>query len=214
MQDIVIVGAGDFGREVIQYVKDTWLDREGYRLKGFLDDRSVDLRAFGLELDIIGSPRNYTIQEEDRFLVAIGDPPIHRLLTEQIAQRGGRFLTLLHPRAYVALTAFIGEGTIVAPFAFVGPHARVASHVVLNIYASVGHDARVEAHTIFAPYATVNGHVVVESEVLLGTHATVTARKHISHAAKISAGSVVYQDVPARALALGNPAKARILYPE
>ena len=214
MQDIVIVGAGDLGREVIQYVKDTWLDREEYQLKGFLDDQSVDLRAFGLDTDVIGSPCDYIIQEEDRFLVAIGDPDIHRLLTEQIAQRGGRFLTLLHPQAYVAPTASFGAGTIVAPFAFVGPHAGIASHVVLNIYASVGHDARIGVHTIFAHYATVNGHVVVESEVLLGTHATVTARKYVGHAAKISAGSVVYQDVPSRALAFGNPTKTRILYPE
>jgi sugar O-acyltransferase (sialic acid O-acetyltransferase NeuD family) len=214
MQNILIVGAGAFGRDVFQFVRDTFLTRDGYRLTGFLDDARPPMGPFGLDVEVIGTPSNYRVEETDRFLVAVGDPKIHRDLTAQIAGHGGKFLTLIHPTAYVATTAEVGEGNILAPFTFVGPNAILAAHVVLNRYASVGHDARIGEHSILCPYATVNGRAVLSEGVFLGSHSTITPRIRVGPDSKIAAGSVVYQDVPEHGLAVGNPAKAHALYPK
>jgi sugar O-acyltransferase (sialic acid O-acetyltransferase NeuD family) len=214
MQNIIIVGAGGFGREVYQYMRDAFLTRSGYTFKGFLDDAFPQLKDLGLDGKVIGTTTGYRIEDSDRFLVAVGDPKIRRMLTERIAQRGGKFLTLIHPTAYVATTAEIGEGSILTPFTLVGPNAVLGVHILMNNYSSIGHDAQIGDHTIFCPYATVNGYAIVSSGVFLGSHSTITARKQIGRDSKIAAGSVVYEDVPDRALAVGNPATARIVYPE
>jgi len=83
--------------------------------------------------------------------------------------------------------------------------------VVLNTYASAGHDCRIGAHSVLSPYAVVNGWSVLEEQVMMGTSAIVTPRTTIHRRAKISAGSVVYRDVPEGALAVGNPAQARVV---
>jgi len=54
--------------------------------------------------------------------------------------------------------------------------------------------------------------VVLGEEVFLGTHATVTPRLTVGRSAKIAAGAVAIRPVPAYALAVGNPARSRVLY--
>ena len=77
---------------------------------------------------------------------------------------------------------------------------------------AVGHDAQVGDCSVFSPYAVVNGAVVLGEEVFLGTHATVTPGLTVGRSVKIAAGAVVRRPVPAHALAVGNPARSRVLY--
>ena len=101
---------------------------------------------------------------------------------------------------------------MVCPFAFIGVGAVLGDHVAVNTYASVGHDAQVGDCSVFSPYAVVNGAVALGEEVFLGTHATVTPGLTVGRSAKITAGAVAVRPVPAYALAVGNPARSRVLY--
>jgi len=145
-------------------------------------------------------------------VIGVGDPAVRRRLGDAAAARGARFLTLVHPTAYVAPNARLGAGCVVCPFAFIGVGAVLGDHVAVNTYASVGHDAQVGDCSVFSPYAVVNGAVVLGEEVFLGTHATVTPRLTVGRSAKIAAGAVATRPVPAYSLAVGNPARSRVLY--
>jgi sugar O-acyltransferase (sialic acid O-acetyltransferase NeuD family) len=213
MIDLIIVGAGGFGREVLQYASDACADGVGYRIKGFLDDNSAGLAAFATSVGIVGSVAEYEIQPQDRFIIAIGTPDVRRAVADRLTARGAQFLTIIHPRAYVAPTASLGAGCVICPFAFVGPYAKLGQHVALNTYASAGHDSSIGDCSVLSPYAVVNGHVVLEEQVFLGTHATVSVGKRVGRRAQISAGAVASRNVEARALAAGNPAKSRVLFP-
>jgi sugar O-acyltransferase (sialic acid O-acetyltransferase NeuD family) len=207
-RDIVIVGAGGFGREVLQYVRDTFTDPSAYRVKGFLDDAPHDLAGVELGADLLGDTLGYEVRAHDVFLVAVGSPAHRRSLSCRLAERGARFLTLVHPLAYVARSARLGAGCIICPFATVGNIAQLGEQVVLTFYASVGHDARVGACSVLSPYAVTNGGSVLGDGVLLGARATVNPGKRVGANAKVVAGAVVYHDVPANALARGNAPRA------
>lgn len=211
MKNIIIVGAGGFGREVWQYVKDSFGDNPDYAIKGFLDDYPERLAGFSLEDDIIGNTQDYVVQENDCFLIAVGEPAVRQELAERLAAKGAEFLTLIHPRAYVAATAQIGVGCIISPFATVGSFAKLEDHVVLTFYASVGHDAQVGPYSALSPHSVTNGGSVLGQAVFLGTLAVVNPLKQVGCSAKVAAGAVVYRDVPESSLASGNPAKARPL---
>lgn len=207
--DIVIVGAGGFGREVLQYVRDAFAGDSGYRIKGFLDDQPPDLAAFGLSLPVLGNTREYQPVEAERFVIAVGDPRVRAALSERLAGLGARFLSVVHPRSYVAPSASVGEGCIVAPFATIGAHAAIGDHTVLTYYASVGHDARVGRWCALSPHSVTNGMTTIGDRVFLGAHAVVNPLQRVADDAKVAAGAVVYRPVPASTLASGNPAKAR-----
>lgn len=209
---IVLIGAGGFGREVRQYARDAARAQPGYFVKGFLDDVPPDLEALGVPEPVLGDTDSYAFEENDRALIAIGDPAVRLELAERLERRGVKFVTLVHPLAYVSESATLGTGCIVAPFASIGAHAQMGDHSVLTFYASIGHDARVGRCCGFSPHAVTNGASRLGDGVFLGAYAVVNPRQSVGAGSKVAAGAVVYHAIPSGVLAVGNPAKPRPLW--
>jgi len=208
--DVIVVGASGFGRELLQYVHDALKDTPGVHTKGFLDDDAARLDSVGkvMGVGIVGDTRTYSIQEDDRFIISLGDPGLRRVLAERLARRGARFVSIVHPTAYVAPTARIGDGCIIGPFVTVGSYVRLENHALLNLYSAAGHDAHIGAFCVFSPFSIANGGSRLGDGVFLGTHAAITPNVRVGAGSKIAAGAVVYRDVPEQALATGNPARS------
>lgn len=211
-RSLLIVGAGGFGREVLQYLRDAIRLQPGYTVKGFLDDAPPDLEAFGLEVPVLGGTQRYDFEPADRAIIAVGEPSLRLAMAERLEACGARFVTLVHPLAYVSEAATLGVGCIVAPFASVGAHARLGDHTVLTFYASVGHDACIGRACGFSPHAVANGGAVLGDGVFLGAYAVVNPTRTVGARSKVAAGAVVYHPVPEDVLAVGNPAKPRPLW--
>jgi sugar O-acyltransferase (sialic acid O-acetyltransferase NeuD family) len=205
---IVLVGAGGLGREVLHYVLEVIRPSPHMRVKGFLDDNPSESRPDGCDLPILGSILDYPIEPQDRFVMAIGDFVKRAELTRKMEARGARFMTVIHPTAYVAPNATVGNGCIVGPFCAIGSGARVGDHVLLTWYSSLAHDSVCHPFAVLSPYSTANGGAVLEEGVFLGTHAVIHPMIRVGAWSKVASGSVVYRDVPPNCLALGNPAKA------
>ena len=47
MLNIIIIGAGGFGREVYQWAKDSF-DNKEYKIKGFISNKPDDLKGFNI----------------------------------------------------------------------------------------------------------------------------------------------------------------------
>ena len=203
-----IAGAGGFGREVAAYAAECLAaGRWSGRLGGFLDDTDADPAAFGCALPVVSTIDGWCPGPDDRVVVAVGDPAGRRQVALRLAGLGARFVSLIHPTAWVAASARLGEGCIVAPLAVVAPHTEIGAHVVINVQAGVGHDVRLGAYSVLAPHAVLNGFVTADQGVLIGSAAVVTARRSLGTGARVAAGSVVYTDVPAHSTAHGNPAR-------
>jgi len=206
--DVILVGASGFGRELLQYVHDAHQSTPDLHIKGFLDDDPAKVDSGKLTgVGIVGDTRGYNILEDDRFIISLGDPGLRRALAERLARRGARFVSLVHPTAYVAPTARIGHGCIIGPFANVGSYVQLEDHVLMNLYSAAGHDAHIGPFCVFSPYSVANGGSRLDDGVFLGTHAAITPNVRVGPGSKIAAGAVVYRDVPEQSLATGNPAK-------
>ena len=212
MINLIIVGAGGFGREVYSWLKDSINHGAGavgecFQIKGFLTNNPNDLNGFKLPIGILGDPDVYIPEQDDQFVLAIGTIADKRRIAIGLRDRGARFFTLIHHTAVVADSAVLGDGVIICPFAVVSANVILGDFTMLNFYASCGHDAHIGNFCVLSPYATVNGFGILEEEVFLGTHATVTAQRRVGFRAKISANSVVMQDTPAYNLVVGVPGK-------
>ena len=204
MYNIIIVGAGGFGREVYLWAKDSF-DFTKYQIKGFLSNNKSDLDNFDIKVGIIGDPDYYEVKENDRFLFAIGNVETKKRLVTKLKSKGAKFLTLIHTTAIVVDTARIGKGVVICPFCLVSDNVQLDDFVMMNTYATCGHDAKVGKYSILSPYAALNGFVKLENEVFVGTHATVIAYKKVGFQSKISANSVVMKDVLANRTVIGVP---------
>lgn len=203
---IVIVGAGGFGREVLQWARDAWPDRASL-IGGFLSDDPRRLDGFTTGVGILSAVHDYRPVEGDYLLLGIGVPYSRRRVADHLMAVGARFLTLVHPHAVVAATAVIGAGSIVCPFAVVSDSARLGRCVLVNYHASLGHDAVVGDYTVLSPYATLGGGARVEDEVFLGLHASVGPGIAVGPRSKASANSCVLSTTPADSLVYGVPGR-------
>lgn len=208
-ESVVVVGAGGFGREVLQWLRDAAAAGAGQRVRGFLDDTAPDLSAFGLDVPVLGPVDPGRLEAGDRCILAIGDPAVRLALAARLEAAGVHFTTLVHPSAVVAPSARLGAGAVVCPFGFIGPDAMVGAHALLNVRASVGHDARIGRAAVLSPHTCVGGAAEVADGAMLGSAAVVLPRQRVGEGARVAPGAVVHSAVPAGVLALGNPASWR-----
>jgi sugar O-acyltransferase (sialic acid O-acetyltransferase NeuD family) len=210
VKKLLIYGAGGFGIEVLQYVRDEIKRGWPYELIGFIDDYVVA----GSSVDhcpVVGSSESL-YETEAEIVIALGEPDYRRRIHEWAKQRNIALATLVHSTAYVAPTAIVGEGTIVAPHAMIAAHARIGSNVVLNVYSSVGHESSLGNSTVAAPYSAVLGRTHVGCCVLLATRATILPNLKVGDFSKVSAHSLVTREVGSHCLANGNPARSREIF--
>jgi len=203
---ILIVGAGGFGREVLQWASQAWPD-DVQKIAGFLSDDPMALAGHATTLSVVGPATGFEPKPGDALVLAIGIPGIRRSIAQALVARGADFLTLIHPTAIVAASARIGGGTILCPYAIVSDNCQLGRFVLMNYHSSVGHDASAADFVVFSPYATLGGGAAVGDGVFLGLHASVGPGVSLGDRCKVSAGSAALAAASADTVIWGSPGR-------
>lgn len=205
-QRILIVGAGGFGREALQWARDAWPEHAD-RIVGFLSSDEQVLDGFDGYPEMLGRPDDYRPAPGDYLLLAIGLPYVRRQVAESLLARGAEFLTLVHPTAIVAGSARIGTGAILCPYSIASDSCRVGRFTIMNYHTSLGHDASAGDFAVLSPYATLGGNAHIEDDVFLGLHASIGPGKTVGARSKVSANSCVLASAPADSIIFGVPGR-------
>jgi sugar O-acyltransferase (sialic acid O-acetyltransferase NeuD family) len=206
---IVILGAGGQGAivaDILQRARDAGAEAAPL---GFLDDTPHLLGTTILGLDVLGPFASLGGIAHDAVIVAVGDNAARRAVTERLRAAGERFATAVHPRAYVAPSAAIGEGSMIGAGAVVAPRAVIGRGVIVNTNASVDHDSVVDDFAHVSAGATVGAHVRIGAETLIAIGACVVSNVSVGARTIIGGGAAVVSDIPADVVAFGVPARVR-----
>ncbi len=206
---IIIVGAGGFGREVLQWARHAWPEHAS-KISGFLsaDPHLLDDRAS--PLPILGSPENFQPRPSDALLLGIGIPVVRREVAARLLGRGGRFLALIHPTAIISDTASVETGAILCPFCVVSAAASVGRFALLNYHSSLGHDASIGAYSVLSPYAALGGGATLAEDVFMGLHSTVGPGVYVAAKSRLTANSCALHDISAGSIVFGVPGRQRV----
>lgn len=208
MKHLVIIGARGFGREVCSVFYRTEQFISGaISVKGFLDDKADALD--GLDGDwppIISSVEQYVIQEDDVFFCALGDPFWRKHYSDLITNKGGRFISIIHPTAIVNKTARIGEGCFIGPFTTISPNVSIGKHVMIQAFVDLGHDSVVNSFSSIESYVFLGGYASVGQLTIIHTKASVIPHKSVGNSCVVGHGSVVIKHVKEGLHVFGNPA--------
>lgn len=116
-------------------------------------------------------------------------------------------LTVIHPSAFIATDAHVGDGCQILAMSAICSTAKLGRSVIVNTKASIDHDCIIADGVHIGPGATLAGEVVVESCAFIGAGAIILPRIHIGANAVVGAGAVVTKDIAAFATVTGIPAR-------
>lgn len=207
-QNIILISAGKFSREVYCLVSDVIADGAPWRIKGFLDSRADLLDGFNYPVGIISSVEEYAPQSNDLFVCAIGDPLVRKHYSEEILEKGGQFATVVHPTAVVGRNVTLGTGAIINTFVTIAPDVTIGNFTHVGTNSVCSHDNRIGNWCQLSPFCCLAGNVTIEDLCFFGIHTAVVPGVRIGKQAFIGAGSVVLKNVQAGAKVFGNPAVA------
>jgi len=109
-------------------------------------------------------------------------------------------VSIIHPTAYVASSATIGNGVFVAPQAVISVNATVEDHSIIHIHSSVGHDCKIGKFCAVLPGARISGNVTLGKSVMVGSGAFIFQGVTIGYRTQVDALTYVRYDVTEKQL--------------
>lgn len=206
-KDIVIVGAGGFGREVAAMISSSL--NEEFNLKGFIDD-GVQASQVN-NLPVLGGI-NWLLSQEENIscVVAIGKPAIReQVMKNLMACDNLEFPNIIHPNAHLHQPEFIsmGKGNIICEGAIITTNVSIGNFNIINLSCTIGHDCSIGNFCSIMPGVNISGGAQLNDSVYVGTGAKLIKATKLENNCIIGAGSVVNTDVPKDKTFVGIPAR-------
>lgn len=210
MENIVVIGAGGFGREVLMLINHINANKPSFHCLGFFDD-SKEKGSLINGLPVLGKVQDL-VHVSDKTAVAfgIGNPKVKKKLVESIiGNQQLYFPTLIHPSVIIGHPHVqLGRGTVLCANVILTVNISIGDFVTLNLGCTVGHDTIIGNYSAFMPGCDIAGEVVVGNEVYGGMGSRIINQTKVGDRVILGSGAVVVKDIQENTLAVGMPAKS------
>jgi len=207
MKNLIIIGAGGFGREVYNLAKRCNGYNTDFVIKGFLDDKTDALSGFNYPVKIISSINGYKPEKDDVFVCAMGDMQWKMKCSNTILDKGGEFFNLVHPSTIVMDNVSLGKGLIIMPNVLISNDSTIGNYVTIQAFTAIGHDCKIGDFGQLNSYSFMGGACELEKSVTLNPQSVLLPKIKVGEYAVVGAGSVVIKNVKPQTTVFGNPAK-------
>lgn len=208
---IVVVGAGGFGREVIDVIEAINQTGARWEVTGVVDDAPS---GANLErLDARGISYMGTLDEllsgdlRCHYTVGVGSPAVRRHIASRLDAEGFSAATLVHPTVTRGFGVSVGEGSVLCAGVRLTTNIVLGRHVHINLNSTVGHDTMIGDFVSVNPLASISGDCLIEEGVLVGVAGVVLNQVTIGRNATVGGGACVIRDVAWNTTVVGIPAR-------
>lgn len=204
---VIIFGAKGLGAVALEI-----FETNNVVVYGFLDD---DKTLHNTEIGVV-SVLGET--EDERYLKLIGkkceafvatdENKVRKSLVEMLNEKRSIVpVNAIHRQAFIAPSALLGHGNLVAAGVIVNTNAKIGSHCVIHAKALVDYNANIGDFVQLGAGAVISSGVTIENGAFIGAGVTVVSGVTIAANARIGAGSVVVENVAKNTTVFGNPAQ-------
>ena len=207
MQDIIIVGASGFGREVLALIEAINDKEPTWNVLGFIDDNLHALEEYDLPYKVLGTIQDWQPTGKEQYVLAIAAPRTKEIIVPKLKEKGAQFATVLAPTASVGARSKLGEGVVAAWDVGISVDVTIGDYVFLNTLAGIGHDTSVGNYCTFGPKACISGGTKMGKCVNVGALASTYPGITVGDYATIGMNSCAIRRVKENTTVIGVPAK-------
>lgn len=209
MKSVVIVGAGGFGREVLEIFKAQNKITKTWDILGFIDE---DKQLHGKKMNgypVLGGLDWLKEHNNDNLgcVCAIGTCETRKQVVEKLQEIGANFHNAIHPSVIMSDFVELGKDVIICAGSILTVNIKIGDHVHINLSSTIGHDAIIGSYCTINPIVAINGNNHLGEGVYVGTGATFIQGISVGSWSTIGAGAVAIEHIPEKVVAVGVPAK-------
>ena len=212
MKNIVIYGAGGYGKEIaclINKINETSEQGKLFNLIGFIDDGKVV--GYDTEYGLVLGGVSYLNECKSQLgvVLAIGNPTTIEHIVSKINNKNIFFPNIIAPNTgYYDIDSFkIGQGNVIASSCFFSCNVHIGNFNIFNGEVNFGHDAKVGDYNVFMPGTRISGEVNIGDQNLFGVYSVVIQQVNIGNKTTVSPSSVIMRKTKDNSIYIGNPAK-------
>lgn len=210
--ELYIIGAGDFGREIVALVKRINAceksEEKKYNILGFIDDNKLLKNSYIEGFPVIGNLDYLNkINHPINVVCSVATGAIREKIVNKITNKYVSFPVLKDPSAIFFDDMPIGEGSIVCANSVVSINVTIGKHCIINLGCTLGHDVILSPFCTINPGTNLSGKVLCEKCVDIGTGTKIIQGLTIKENTTVGAGTVVIRDLQSNVTAVGNPAR-------
>ncbi|KAB2914683.1 MAG: acetyltransferase [Bacteroidetes bacterium] len=193
MQDIIIVGAGGFGREVLALLKNCNAITPAWNVLGFVDDGKTAGEIVNGFTVLGGVEYINQLQKPVAVCIAISLPEVRKAIAEQITNPHVAYPTLIHPSVIISDDEYVemGKGCVLCINTVLTVNIRLGDFVIMNAGAIINHDAVIRSYSTIMPGVNISTGAQVGEGCYIGTGSKISKPEVITPWQKLSAGTII-----------------------
>lgn len=207
MKDLVIIGAGGFGRETQAMVDEINEVTPTWNFIGFIADSSDGPTPEGFE--VLGNVEYLKHMDPKPYaVIAIASAAARERIANECAAAGIPFATLIHPTVRMkGALCTVGEGSILCENVVLAVNSHVGKHCIMNMSCGLGHDTVIDDFVSMMSETITGGDTHIGTRCYFGLRCTVINQLDIAPDCTFGAGAVVVKDAAVPGTYVGVPAK-------
>jgi sugar O-acyltransferase (sialic acid O-acetyltransferase NeuD family) len=209
-KNILIYGAGGFGREVAWLIERINKVKYEWNILGFIDDVKTEMYGeFISNIKLLGGSELFAKHKNEVFVTcAVGSSAGRRSMYQRLGQYPNvKLATLVDPSVVVGSSSVIGDGSIICYGARVTVNATIGTGVVVNVGSTIGHNSNIGDYSSLFVNVIVSGTVSIGENCEIGSGAFIREYLAICSNVVIAPLSSVLRDVTDSGVYAGNPAR-------
>lgn len=196
MKNIVIIGAGDLGKEVVWLIEDINKRRPTYLILGFLDDdeEKTGGEFYGYKvLGTTGQLKEISGRAPLAAVIAIQDGSVRRKIAEEHSEFE-EWESIIHPTAVIAGSSPVGAGSIVFPQVTVSVDTKLGKFALLYIHSTICNDCRIGDYVSVMSGASVSERAEIGDECFLAAGSTVYPHRKLGSRVEVGVEATASKD--------------------